>query len=582
MEWDQKLFKQTWNWLAGLRPQQAEAPDTVKLEDLHARLTLLARMLCGEPVEILRAEQEGGVNGPFLYLPAAFALGQDREQNCLFYLFRVVYLSVQRELGLNWPPGEKPGLLASRQKACETSQQVLALVFERYPAMQGPFEALLAHLATRAQTDSEKALAWGHWFSPSAQAQSAAPSGKTPQALPDHAGEMTSREAPAREEVEIENMDKKAMQAYTLMHQFEKVETIEEFQGTWRDADGSDELAAHAEALNEVDLRKLTRCDDTAHAVLQAEFISGISVPEVAEMTLEGKCLTYDEWDGRKRAYRRDWCKVYPRRFTTPDAGYLQQTLKSHQRVLQLLRNRFSLQFNTWQTVRRQAMGEEPDLDALVENFADRQAGRTPSEKIYLSQRKKSRAVSLLLLMDLSLSSDGYTGGFRVLDVEKQAVILFAQLLSEWGDRFQIDGFASHTRNQCEYLTLKAFDEPWERAAPRIGAVEPRGYTRIGPALRHATTQLAQEQAKSRWILLLSDGKPNDYDRYEGQYGLADVRQAIREARQQQVQVYALAIESLARNYLPQMLGTGGYRILPQPALLPQALAEFYGRLVRA
>ncbi len=582
MEWDQKLFKQTWNWLVGLRPHQAENPDCIKLEDVHARLTLLARMLCEEPIEIVRAEQEGGVNGLFFYLPAAFSLGKDREQNALFYLFRVVYLSLQRELGLNWQTGEKFSLLESRQMAQTTSPQVLELLYWRYPAMQACFADLLTQLTAVAQSESEQALAWGHWFSPTTQTQSTASTGKLPEAQPAQAGEMTSRQAPAREDVEIEIMDKKAMQAYTLMHQFEKVETLEEFQGTWRDADGSDELEAHADALNEVDLRKLTRCDDTAHAVLQAEFISGISVPEVAESALTGPCLSYDEWDGRKRSYRKDWCKVYPRRFLHTDQSYLQQTLKSHQRVLQSLRNRFSLQFNTWQTVRRQAMGEEPDLDALVENFAERQAGRTPSEKIYLSQRKKSREISLILLMDLSLSSDGYTGGFRVLDVEKQAVILFSQLLSEWGDRFQIDGFASHTRNQCEYLTLKAFDEPWERAAARIGAVEPRGYTRIGPALRHATQQLEKERAKSRWILLLSDGKPNDYDRYEGQYGLADVRQAIREARQQQVQVYALAIESLARNYLPQMLGTGGYRILPQPALLPEALAEFYGRLVRA
>jgi nitric oxide reductase NorD protein len=579
MEWDQVLFKKTWNILAALKPK-ADQKSGVSLESIHTRLTLLARMLCGEVVEILRAEQEGGVSGKLLFLPERFALGKTPEQNSLFYLYRVAYLSIQMELGYNWPDMTAKSLNLSRQKAYQCSPHILSQLYLRYPAMKETFQTLLKDLAEVAKTETEQALAWGRWMGPdtvSGSIQAQTPEERARQ----QESEMTSRQAPAREQVEIESMDKSAMQAYTLQHQFEKVETIEEFQGTWRDADGSDELEAHADALNEVDLRKLTRSDDTAHSVLQAEFISNISVPDVADQPLTGRCISYDEWDTRKRQYRRDWCKVYIKQQNQQDPAYLKKTLENHRRVLQNMRRRFSMQFNSWQSVNRQTQGEEPDLEALVENFADLHAGRTPSEKIYLSKRKKRREVSLILLMDLSLSSDGYTGGYRVLDVEKQSVILFSQLLSEWGDRFQIDGFASHTRNQCEYLTLKSFKESWAQTANRIGAVEPRGYTRIGPALRHATSLLENERSRSRWIVLLSDGKPNDYDRYEGQYGLADVRQAIHEARTKNVQVYGLAIESLARNYLPLMLGQGGYRILPQPALLPQALTDFYGRLIR-
>jgi nitric oxide reductase NorD protein len=183
--------------------------------------------------------------------------------------------------------------------------------------------------------------------------------------------------------------------------------------------------------------------------------------------------------------------------------------------------------------------------------------------------------------MDLSLSTDGYTGGQRVLDVEKQAVILFAELLSEFGDRFEIAGFSSRTRHHCDYTTLKDFQEPWLRAAGRVGAAEPTGYTRIGPALRHATARMRQERSSARWIILLSDGKPNDYDRYEGNYGLADVRQAVKEARRDGIQIYGLAIEAVARHYLPLMLGSGAYRILPRPEQLSEALADFYKRLIR-
>ncbi|PIQ23174.1 hypothetical protein COW36_19270 [bacterium (Candidatus Blackallbacteria) CG17_big_fil_post_rev_8_21_14_2_50_48_46] len=581
MDWDQLLFKKTWNWLASFKPGSETSTNVLELEKIHTRLTLIARMLCEAHVEILRAEQEGGVRGNILYLPASVSLAASVEDNLLFYLFRVCYLSIQRELNLNWQDTQNHDLKLSRQKAKEVSPQILKQLYQRFPGMAEPFQALIQTLNSQAETEAAQALLWGHWMeseNPTDRIQA-----HTSQNLPEgHTGEMTSRQAPAREQIEIEAMDKEAMQAYTLQHQFEKVETLEEFQGTWRDADGSDELDAHADALQEVDLRKLTRSDDTAHSVLQAEFISSISVPDVEDSRWQGHCLSYDEWDTRKRAYRRDWCKVYPRFQHEKDLEYYQQTLQDHGRVLNHLRKRFSMQFNAWQTVRRQTQGEEPDYEALVENFAERFAGRTPSEKIYLSQRKKRREVSLILLMDLSLSSDGYTGGQRVLDVEKKAVILFSELLSEWGDRFQIDGFASHTRNQCEYLILKSFNENWGQASARVGAVEPRGYTRIGPALRHATSLLEKEQSRSRWILLLSDGKPNDYDRYEGQYGLADVRQAIQEARSKRVQIYALAIESLARNYLPMMLGQGGYRILPRPELLPEALTDFYGRLIKS
>ena len=223
--------------------------------------------------------------------------------------------------------------------------------------------------------------------------------------------------------------------------------------------------------------------------------------------------------------------------------------------------------------------GEEIDLDAIVEMFTEIKSGHTPTENIYFAKRKKEPQTSILFLVDLSLSTDSYSAGNRILDVEKQAVLLFGQVLSEYNVDFAVGGFYSKTRNNCSYLSLKDFKDDWVKARRNIGAVEPRGYTRIGPALRHAKTLISKRQAPNKWVILLSDGKPNDYDKYEGRYGVADVKQALREMHEYHINTYAIAIESTAKYYLPQMFGQNHYNILSHPNMLLHSLTSFYQRI---
>ncbi|MBL4662927.1 MAG: VWA domain-containing protein, partial [Flavobacteriaceae bacterium] len=139
--------------------------------------------------------------------------------------------------------------------------------------------------------------------------------------------------------------------------------------------------------------------------------------------------------------------------------------------------------------------------------------------------------------------------------------------------------FYSKTRNYSTYITLKSFDEDWNKAKHKIGAVEPSGYTRIGAALRHSGALLDERDSKNKWVILLSDGKPNDYDKYEGKYGINDVKQALRELNQRQINSYALAIEAQAKYYLPQMFGQNHYQILTTPVELLQALVKLYEKI---
>jgi nitric oxide reductase NorD protein len=198
---------------------------------------------------------------------------------------------------------------------------------------------------------------------------------------------------------------------------------------------------------------------------------------------------------------------------------------------------------------------------------------------VYLSNRKKDKDVSILLLLDISLSSDSYAAGNRVIDVEKEVSILFGEILHEFNIDFSIDSFYSKTRNFSSYETIKEFDENWDTAKYKVGAIEPSGYTRIGAALRHAGARLEQRESKNKWIILISDGKPNDYDKYEGRYGINDTQQALRELNQKNINSYALAIEAQAKYYLPQMFGQNHYQILTNPVELLTALVKLYEKI---
>jgi len=218
-------------------------------------------------------------------------------------------------------------------------------------------------------------------------------------------------------------------------------------------------------------------------------------------------------------------------------------------------------------------------LDALTDLFVDVNSRQTPTEKVYLSKRKKEKDISILLLLDISLSSDGYAAGNRVIDVEKQVSILFGEILDEYNIDFSINCFYSKTRNHSSYITVKSFDEDWNQSKFKIGAVEPSGYTRIGAALRHSGALLSQRETKNKWVILISDGKPNDYDKYEGSYGVNDIKQALRELNEKHINSYALAIEAQAKYYLPQMFGQNHYQILTTPVELLKSLVQLYEKI---
>lgn len=557
---------------------------TVTLIEIKPRLTILARALTGKPIEIFPAEREGGYKNNNFFLPISFAELPTKAENHTFYLFRILFLCVQQRLNLNWTFEEKEQpLLVSQQKALESSSQILNVLFKEFAIEEQFYNDTKQHFIQKATEKKLPDFSWlyGKWmqneFEQNTETILENFSDKVKKSGENQPS--TTLKSTAVEEVKTVELDKKQQEDYVLLHNFEKVETAEEFNGTWRDFDGSDELEEHQEALEELNMKFTVRVDDTAHSVYQADFIENTSISESAEVDAKGFHLTYDEWDSSKRIYKENFCKVYPKLQQKTDPNYYRNTIAKNASTLLGLRKMLTNVNNKMQQQKRQTQGDEFDIDAITDLYVDVHSQRTPSEKIYISNRKKEKDLSILILLDISLSSDGYAAGNRVIDVEKEVSILFGEILNEFNIDFSIDSFYSKTRNFSTYLTVKDFDENWNIAKHKIGAVEPNGYTRIGAALRHAGARLDKRNTKNKWVILISDGKPNDYDKYEGKYGINDVKQALRELNARNINSYALAIEAEAKYYLPQMFGQNHYQILTTPVALLQSLVRLYEKI---
>ena len=549
--------------------------NAIFLKDIKPRLTILARAITGNAIELFPAEREGGYKNNNFFLPIYFNEFATKEANLGFYFFRILFLSVQSELKINLTLDE---VLSEQNK-----KDILTLLFQKYPNSKVIYQNLKSHFEAKTTPKNTADYSW--IYGKLMQNDNEENTQTTIENFSDLVKKSNSEQitttlqAKAVEEITTVEIDKKQQEDYVLLHSFEKVETAEEFNGNWRDFDGSDDLEKHENAIEDLNMKFTVRVDDTAHSVYQAEFTENTSISESAEIDSNGFHLTYDEWDFEKRKYKEHFCKVYPKIQQKTDSNYYQNTILRNNSTLLNLRKILTNLNNKMQQQKRQTQGEEFDIDAITDLYVDVHSKKTPSDKIYLSNRKKEKDLSILLLLDISLSSDSYAAGNRVIDVEKQVSILFGEILNEFNIDFSIDSFYSKTRNFSTYLTVKDFDENWAITKNKVGAIEPSGYTRIGAALRHAGARLDTRKTKNKWIILISDGKPNDYDKYEGKYGINDVKQALRELNQRDISSYALAIEAQAKYYLPQMFGQNHYQILTTPTELLQSMVKLYEKI---
>jgi von Willebrand factor type A domain len=388
-----------------------------------------------------------------------------------------------------------------------------------------------------------------------------------------------------RSPTEVEHVDLESQKDRDnpLVHSFEKVHTAAEYQSGRKQLDGSDQLAEHEEALEELELTKLTRTTETAQSIYRADLQAGLHTADLAEEPEATRAHRYPEWNFKRREYRAGWCTV--NEHLSPPSGPASTVESASRRLhgevlrLQAQLKRLELE-RRWRN--RQLDGTEIDIDALVDRQATLMARRHPDPRIYVRRKLHDSELAMLILIDSSLSSDSWVAGKRVFDVVRDSAQVLVESFAPTSAKVCVGAFYSNTRRDCRFLLAKGFDDSSRLGLQRLRAISPAGYTRIGPAIRHALEVLDSSGARRRLILLLTDAKPTDYDHYEGRYGIEDVRQSIREASEQGVHCLALAVRSRSEAYLTQMFGAHAWMLLPDVRLLPSHFVRVASDFLRS
>ena len=311
------------------------------------------------------------------------------------------------------------------------------------------------------------------------------------------------------------------------------------------------------------------------------------------------------EWDYKRGVLLADHCRVQRLRARDPVqeslAGTASGSLPARagqgqggapppstelQRTARQVRRRFEALRAAPRWQHGLTQGEELNLDDWVRFQVDRRSGHDlhqESPAIFSRRERSQRSLATAILAALSLSTDAYaTPQARVIDLVRDSLFVFGDALQGAGDPFEMLGFSSVRRN-IRIHEIKRFAEPWDHhARERVAAIKPGFYTRLGAAIRHTARRLSERGERQRLLLILSDGKPNDLDHYEGRHGLEDTRHAVHEARQLGLVPFCVTIDQTANAYLPRLFGTQGYALVHRPEQLARALTQVYVRLTVA
>lgn len=553
-----------------------------------------------------------GRDGATVFLPDRIAVFPDRALNVQLYRWLAAWFAVQPVASIDDTDPLRRDLLTLRQ-VCETS----ALVVTQFPGLASPYARLAEAMAQarpqrplpRIEQEVErivtallgagappKGALWAVVIGAGEMPEKAPPGYRPmlPCPLWGHCwtreafavqGDDEDVQAPSRKEepgtdtrkrFATRERDDTVQRDPFILNRFEKILAMAEMVNVDRPSDDSDEEDAR-KAADDFDELVITRRKGKPASKLKFD----LDLPPEAldPARLDGERL-YPEWDYRSRAYLPHYCRVLTANANetgkswAPDEN-MRRRIRQVRRQFEALRPRHEL-------LRAQPDGHDLDLDALVRARCDLRAGSGALDRVHLALRPQGHDLAVTLLVDVSLSTDAWVDGYRVLDVEKEALLVLAHGLAACGDHYSILTFTSRRRSWVRLETVKDFDEPMNASIEcRIGALKPGYYTRIGAAVRHASSELAAQPHRKKLLIVLTDGKPNDVDHYEGRFAVEDTRKAVAEARRLGTAVFGVTIDAAAQNYFPTLFGRGGYAIVGNIRRLPAALPALYRQLTR-
>jgi nitric oxide reductase activation protein len=304
---------------------------------------------------------------------------------------------------------------------------------------------------------------------------------------------------------------------------------------------------------------------------------------EQAEDDLGERVFHYDEWDHKIEDYRPAWCTLTEHRQTRTQEGFVAATFHEFGGVVTQIRRNFQLMRpERLRKMRFQQDGDDLDTDGLVEYVVDRRARIAPTPRVYIKREKRDRDVTTAFLVDMSSSTDRKIDGRkRIIDIEKEGLLLMCEALEAIRDEYAIYGFSGSGREDSQFYVVKELGERYDdRVKGRIGGIYARQKTRMGPAIRHATRRLAATDSNVKLMILLTDGKPYDSDTYQDNaYAQEDTKMALREARREKIHLFCVTVDREAADYLPHMYSDANFVIIDDVRTLPQKLPQLYRRL---
>lgn len=306
---------------------------------------------------------------------------------------------------------------------------------------------------------------------------------------------------------------------------------------------------------------------------------------EIAEMETEKRfrrAVYYDEWDMKLDDYKKDWCRVREIDMPETNAHFYNQTIHDNYGLVSLLRRHFGLlRPDRIKRFFREERGDDIDFDALIESVTDYHAGITPSDRVYIRREKNLRDVSVAFLVDMSYSTgEELPSGKRIIDIEREGLVLMAEALESIGDQWAVYGFSSHYRDKVDFLVVRDFGESFSQEVKmRFENIRPIAQTRLGAAIRHANSLLAKQPSRIRLLVLLSDGRPYDIDYGDADYAVEDTRRALWEGKRKGVNSFCITVDKKSRDYLPYMYGEANYTVIDNIESMPARLPLIYKRL---
>ena len=314
---------------------------------------------------------------------------------------------------------------------------------------------------------------------------------------------------------------------------------------------------------------------------------------EMPEQALEADdvAFAYDEWDRELNDYRVGWSRVIEKKVKQGDRNFVELARSRYRGVISSIRHQFQLMKPENLTrINRELDGEDYDLNALVDFVVDRKADGQQSENIYTKRLRKQRDVAVSILLDQSSSTartitrnplQPYTHpGRRIIEIEKEGLVLMSEALEAVGDVYSINGFTSEGRRNVKFYVVKDFEEKYsDDIEKRIGGITFQNNTRLGAAIRHASAKLLKQEARTKLLIILTDGRPYDHDYGDARYAREDVREALTESKTAGVIPFCITIDRESEAELKDLYGDVGYTIIDDVLSLPERMPNIYRRL---